>query len=129
VAERSVVISLPAHQVAVVIEVRNTNMGKIDLSPKYSTSEISGKCVKCLAEQELNNCIFQLLSTGGEDENLQQKFNALVDFLRSPEARTLVDEAEKLLSEGKQVSVSIHYEGDRVNYKINTEETNKEVSN
>jgi hypothetical protein len=115
--------------VAVVTEARNNNMEKIDLSPNYSTSEISGKCVKCLAEQELNNCIFQLLSTGGEDENLQQKFNALVAFLRSPEAKTLVDEAEKLLSEGKQVSVSIHYEGDGVNYEINTEETTKEVSN
>jgi hypothetical protein len=103
-------------------------MEEIDLSPKYSTSEISGKCVKCLAEQELNNCILQLLSVGGEDDNLQQKFNALVAFLRSPEAGGLVNESERLLSEGKQVSVSIHYEDEKVNYEIKTDESNKEVS-
>ena len=96
-------------------------MEPIELSPRYSTSEISGKCVKCLAEQELNNCLFQLLSSGGEDKELQQKFNALVDFLRSPDARALVDESEKYLAEGKKVSVKIHFEDEKLKYEMITE--------
>lgn len=96
-------------------------MEQIELSPRYSTSEISGKCVKCLAEQELNNCLFQLLSSGGDDKELQQKFNALVTFLKSPEARALVDESERYLAEGKKVSVKIHFENDQLKYEIVTE--------
>ena len=96
-------------------------MEQIELSPRYSTSEISGKCVKCLAEAELNNCLLQLLSAGGDDKKMQQRFCALVAFLRSPEARALIDESERYLAEGKKVSVKIHYENDKLEYKIITE--------
>ena len=124
-AEKSAVTNHRAQQKAIAVKVKKggyiSNMKQIEFSPSYSTSEISGKCVKCLAEEELNNCLFQLLSSGGEDEDLQKKFNALVDFLRSPEARTLVDESERYLSEGKKVSVKIHFEDEKVRYEIVTE--------
>jgi hypothetical protein len=126
VAEKNVVKNRRAQLRAIVTEVRKkedkiNNMEQIELSPRYSTSEISGKCVKCLAEEELNNCLLKLLSSGGDDKELQQKFNALVDFLRSPEARTLVDESERYLAEGKKVSVKIHFEGEKLRYEIVTE--------
>lgn len=97
------------------------NMEQIEFSPRYSTSEISGKCIKCLAEAELNNCLLQLLSAGGDDKKLQRRFDALVAFLRSPEATALVDESERYLAEGKKVSVKIHFENDQLEYKIVTE--------
>ena len=36
-------------------------MNSFELEPKHSTSQIPGKCIKCLAEQELNNCLLELL--------------------------------------------------------------------
>lgn len=36
-------------------------MNEIELKPGYSTVEIPGKCLKCLAEQEYGNCLKGLL--------------------------------------------------------------------
>jgi hypothetical protein len=46
-------------------------MQPFDLEPKYSNNEIPGKCIKCLAEQELYNCLRGLL--GGESENKEMQ--------------------------------------------------------
>ena len=78
-------------------------MDTINLDPKYSTSNVPGKCIKCLAEQELNNCLLELLRAEGDDEELAQRFEMLVSFLKSPESLKLCDEAERYLAEGKQV--------------------------
>ena len=43
-------------------------METYELEPRYSTNEIPGKCIKCLGEQELNNCLIQLLRDQGIDE-------------------------------------------------------------
>jgi hypothetical protein len=94
-------------------------MEPIDLEPRYSTKEIPGKCIKCLAEQELNNCLMELLRGGGEDEELQRRFETLVSFLKSPESKRLRDEAEKYLAEGKQVAVKIHFETGEPTYELN----------
>ena len=85
-------------------------MEPIELEPKYSTKEIPGKCIKCLTEKELNNCLLELL--GGEVGNseLEQRYEALAAFLTSPESKRLRDEAERYLAEGKEVAVIIHYE-------------------
>jgi len=40
-------------------------MDSFDIEPKYSTSQIPGKCIKCLAEEELNNCLLKLLRGEG----------------------------------------------------------------
>ena len=61
-----------------------TIMESFDLEPRYSTSQIPGKCIKCLAEQELNNCLLELLREEEINEELQQRFEMLLVFLKSP---------------------------------------------
>ena len=82
-------------------------MEPINLNPRYSTREIPGKCIKCLAEQELNNCLMELLRGEGENKQMEQRFETLVSFLKSPESKKLRDETEKYLSEGKDVRVRV----------------------
>ncbi|MHB8105336.1 MAG: hypothetical protein ACYDG5_07360 [Dehalococcoidales bacterium] len=82
-------------------------MESYDLEPRYSTNEISGKCLKCLSEQELNSCLMQLLRDEGTNEDIQHKYQALIDFLESPEFQPLREESEKYLADGKKVSVKI----------------------
>lgn len=93
-------------------------MEPINLEPGYSTREIPGKCIKCLAEKELNNCLIELLRGEVENRELQQRFEALVSFLKSPESRRLRDESERYLAEGKQVTVRIHFEGGKPKYEL-----------
>ena len=93
-------------------------MESFDLEPRYSTREIPGKCLKCLAEYELNDCLMQLLREEGEDKEAQQRFEALVSFLKSPESKRLRDESEKYLSEGKQVKVKISFKSDKPDYEL-----------
>ncbi|MFC1949080.1 hypothetical protein ACFLVU_05825 [Chloroflexota bacterium] len=94
-------------------------MESFDLEPKYSTNEIPGKCIKCLAEQELNNCLIQLLREEGDNVEVQQKFEALADFLQSPESKRLRDESEKYLSEGKQVAIKVYFDKGKPKYELN----------
>ena len=93
-------------------------MEPINLEPGFSTKEIPGKCIKCLAEQELNNCLMELLRGEGENKELEQRFEALVSFLKSPESSKLRDEAERYLAEGKQVSLKISFEQGQPKYEI-----------
>jgi hypothetical protein len=93
-------------------------MESFELEPKYSTKEIPGKCLKCLAEHELNSCLMMLLSEDGDDESARRKFEALVAFLQSPESKVLRDESERLLAEGKRVSVKMVFSGDRPQYEL-----------
>jgi hypothetical protein len=93
-------------------------MESFELEPKYSTKEIPGKCLKCLAEHELNSCLMMLLSEDGDDESARRKFEALVSFLQSPESKVLRDESERLLAEGKRVSVKMVFSGDRPRYEL-----------
>ena len=93
-------------------------MDSFDLEPKYSTSQIPGKCIKCLAEQELNNCLMELLRGEGEEKELQQRFEMLLAFLKSPESQKLRDESEKYLAEGKKVRVNINFETGKPKYEL-----------
>ena len=93
-------------------------MDSFDLEPRYSTSQIPGKCIKCLAEQELNNCLMGLLREEGEDKELQKRFETLVSFLKSPESKRLRDEAERYLAEGKEVTVKINFETGKPKYEL-----------
>ena len=93
-------------------------MDSFDLEPRYSTNEISGKCLKCLSEQELNSCLMQLLREEVINEDTQHKYEALVNFLKSPEFKTLRVESEKYLSEGKKVSVKISKNEGQPKYEL-----------
>lgn len=86
-------------------------MEPINLEPKYSTAEIPGKCLKCMAEQQLDSCLRQLLVEQGENKELQKRYSALLSLLKSPESKNLRDETEKYLAEGKNVKLVISGKG------------------
>ncbi|MFC1924520.1 hypothetical protein ACFLXA_04075 [Chloroflexota bacterium] len=98
-------------------------MEPIDLDPRYSTNEIPGKCIKCLGEQELNKCLMQLISTGDQtSDDVQNKYEALVTFLQSPDSQKLRAESERYLSEGKEVTVKIEFIDGKPKYELIVEE-------
>jgi len=85
------------------------NLPPIELRPDYSTTETPGRCVKCLAEHELNKCLMELLK-GTSSEEVAQRYEALVTFLESPEMNRVRVETENCLAEGKRVKVEIFFE-------------------
>jgi hypothetical protein len=93
-------------------------MEPFNLEPRYSTNEISGKCLKCLSEHELNSCLVQLLREEGIDEEVRAKYEALFNFLQSPESQRLREESERYLSEGKEVSVKISINQGKPEYEL-----------
>ena len=93
-------------------------MESFNLAPTYSTGDIPGKCIKCLAEKELFNCLRILLLEGDKNEESSNKYEVLLDFLKSPEAQKLIDESERLLSEGKEVSVNLYVESGKPKYTL-----------
>jgi hypothetical protein len=98
-------------------------MKSYELEPKYGTNQIPGKCLKCLGEQEMNNCLLELLRNEEDDEEVIQRFEALVTFLQSPESKKLRDESEKLLSEGKRVTlkIKVNKNTNNLSYELVTE--------
>jgi hypothetical protein len=89
-----------------------------DLKPRYSSSELPGKCIKCLAEQELDSCLRELLR-GEDNEEVKQRFEMLLAFLKSPESRKLRDASEKYLAEGRKVTLKLSFTNGKPKYKLN----------
>jgi hypothetical protein len=98
--------------------------GEIELDPRYSTREVPGKCIKCLAEQKYGDCLRELLK-GKSGEDIERVYEALVSFLTSSELERLRDESEKYLSEGKQVTVKIYLAGGEPKYELKVVEESK----
>jgi hypothetical protein len=94
-------------------------MEPISLEPRYSSKDIPSKCIKCLAEKELNDCLMALLREEGESKELQQRFEALVSFLKSPESQRLRDESEKYLAEGRKVTLRLSFADGKPKYELN----------
>ena len=80
----------------------------IDLEPRYSTKDVPGKCIKCLAEQKLDNCLRELLISEEDIPERYHRYEVLLAFLQSSESEKLRKESEQYLAEGKQITVSIH---------------------
>ena len=95
-------------------------MDSYNLEPKYSTNEVTGRCVKCLAEHEMNTCLMSLLRGDDKDseEETRKKYETLMTFLKSPAARELIDASEQYLSEGKKVNVKLYVTGDKPRYEL-----------
>jgi len=98
------------------------SMGDIELTPGYSTREIPGKCLKCLADQEYTECLRALLGGETDNQDMKRTYEALVDFLQSPDMKRLRDESERLLSDGKKVTVSISFEDSKPRYELRINE-------
>ena len=90
----------------------------IELEPRYPTKEVAGKCIKCLAEEGYRHCLRELLRNMEGNKELEQKFEALVSLLQSPELQRLRDESERLLAEGEEVTVVLHLDGEEPRYEI-----------
>jgi hypothetical protein len=99
-------------------------MEPIELEPRYTSGELPGKCIKCLAEQELDDCLRELLR-GEDSEEVKQRFEMLVTFLKSPESQTIRDEAEKYLAEGKKVKLRLSFTDGKPKYELKIEEEQK----
>jgi hypothetical protein len=80
----------------------------LELEPAYSTTEIPGRCIKCLAEEQYRDCLRLLLAAGEQSKELQETYEALVSFLKSPELLKVRDECERQLAEGKDVKAVLH---------------------
>jgi hypothetical protein len=121
VAERNAVTRHPAPQGRVAIEDKEMEpeaVEPINLDPRYSTREIPGKCIKCLAEQELDKCLMELLRGDGVYKETEQKFEMLLSFLKSPESQKLRNEAERFLAEGKHVTLKICSQEGKAKYEL-----------
>ena len=93
----------------------------IDLEPRSSTRDVPAKCIKCLAEQKLDNCLRDLLQSEGENPERYQGYEALLAFLKSPESEKLRAESERHLAEGKHVIVRISIEEGKFRYELQIE--------
>ena len=94
----------------------------MDLEPRYSTREIPGRCIKCLAEEQSRDCLRQLLKGGSEDEELEETYEALVSLLKSPELQKLRDESERHLAEGRDVKVVLHLGEGEPRYELKVDQ-------
>jgi len=90
----------------------------IDLEPRYSSKDIPGKCIKCLAEQKLDTCLRELLRSQEDDPEAFRRYETLLAFLQSPESEKLRVESEQYLADGKQVTVSILFEDGKPKYEL-----------
>ena len=90
----------------------------IELEPRYSTREIPGRCIKCFAEEQYLDCLKELLKGGGQGKELEETYEALVSFLKSPGLQKLRDESESYLAEGRDVKVVLHLGEGEPRYEI-----------
>ena len=93
-------------------------MDTIDPDPRYTAGDVPGRCIKCLAEREMNSRLLDLLRGEGDESQLAQRFEVLVSFLKSPESRRLRDESERYIAEGKQVTVRVSLEDGKPRYEL-----------
>jgi len=90
----------------------------IELEPRYSTREIPGRCIKCLAEEQYRDCLRELLKGESEGKEVEETYEALVSLLKSSELQQLRDESEKYLAEGRDVKVVLHLGEGEPRYEI-----------
>jgi quinol monooxygenase YgiN len=124
VEKPSAVIShhVPQAESVLVIEGQSLKDKSIDLEPRYSTKDIPGRCIKCLAEQKLDTCLRELLRSEDENTERYQSYEALLAFLQSPESKKLREDSERYLAEGKQVTVKIRIEEGKFKYELQIED-------
>jgi predicted Fe-Mo cluster-binding NifX family protein len=99
-------------------------MNEIELKPGYSTVEIPGKCLKCLAEQEYGDCLKGLLKGEEGKRELEERFEALVSLLKSPELAKLRDESGKYLADGR---IAAHFGHCEQFAMFNVDDAKKEI--
>jgi hypothetical protein len=98
----------------------------LELEPRYSTREIPGRCVKCLAEAQYRDCLRELLRGGSEGKELEETYEGLVSLLESPELEKLRDECERYLADGRDVKIVLHLGEGEPRYEIKVGQQSEE---
>lgn len=77
-------------------------MLKVELVPDLS------HCIEAVAKKEYNTVTKQLLKSGEENKELEEKLEILGLFLETADFRKLRAESEKILVEGKKVKFVVY---------------------
>ena len=96
-------------------------MKDIEMEPKYSTVELPGRCLKCLAEQEYGDCLRALLRGDEGKGEFEERFEAVISLLKSSELAKLRSDSEKYLSDGKKVKLVISADEGNYEYRLEVE--------
>ena len=59
-----------------------------------------------------------LLTDEKDNKEVQQRFEMLLSFLKSPEPKKLRDESEGILADGRQVTLKIQFDDDKPSYEL-----------
>jgi hypothetical protein len=102
-------------------------MEPVELTPEYSSLNVSGKCLRCLTAKEVDHCLYRLLDTETIDETLLEKFKLLIELFDSPDLQRWIDASESYLSDGKQVSIKVSREDGQIKCEIVTEENRRDT--
>jgi hypothetical protein len=94
------------------VAVINLHVSCVELYPSLS------RCIETVAREEYWNLASQLMKSGQEDEELQQKVELLKGFLESAEFGKLRSQSEKYLIEGKKVKFIIYWKEAEPNYEM-----------
>ena len=101
-------------------------MEPVELTPEYSSLNVSGKCLRCLTAKEVDHCLYHLLDSETIDETLLEKFKLLIEFFDAPELQQWIDTSESYLSDGLQVNIKIKREDGQIKCEIVTAEPEDE---
>lgn len=99
-------------------------MNSFEIEPKCSTGDISDKCINCLVEPELYNCLIELLRKENEDKELRHKVVMLVNFLRSSKPHGLPDESGEHPVDGKKVILKLHFNDGKPEFTLEVAKIN-----
>lgn len=81
-------------------------MLKVELVPDLS------HCIETVAKKEYNTVAKQLIKSGEENKELEEKLEILGLFLETADFRKLRAESEKILVEGKKVKFVVYRDKD-----------------
>jgi hypothetical protein len=98
----------------------------LELEPRYSTKEIPGRCVKCLAEAQYLDCLRELLRGGSEGKELEETYEGLVALLKSPELEKLRDECERHFADGRDVKIVLRLGQGEPTYEVKVGQQSEE---
>jgi len=101
-------------------------MEPVELTPEYSSLNVSGKCLRCLTAKEVDHCLYRLLDTETIDETLLEKFKLLIEFFDAPDLQRWIDTSESYMSDGHQVTIKVKREEGRITCEIVTLEPKRQ---
>jgi len=97
-------------------------MEPVELTPEYSSLNVSGKCLRCLTAKEIDRCLYRLLDTEPIDETILEKFKLLIEFFDAPDLQQWINTSESYISDGKKVTIKVSKENGQVQCEIVTAE-------